>query len=192
MKTLIKIITTFIIAFTSIITNAQTTSNIELLQTLDKTTPTSLKKSNVPGLAIAIIENGNVILKKGYGFSDVKEGIKVDSKTGFNVGSISKMFTAWGIMKLVEDGKLVLDKPVSNYIKTWNVPSSEFDANKITIRNLLQHTAGLSVHGYNGYESKNELTSTTASLLGKTNEQEAVKLIMQPETKWRYSGGGFR
>ena len=191
MKTLIKIIVTTILTFASIFANAQTTSEKELLKTLDETTPVSLTNNNVPGMAIAIIKDGKTIIEKGYGFADVKEGTKINSKTGFNIGSISKMFTAWGIMTLVEDGKLELDTPVSSYLKTWQVPSSEFDANKITIRNLLQHTAGLSVHGYNGYESKEVLTSTSASLSGKTNEQEAVQLIMEPDTKWQYSGGGY-
>lgn len=191
MKTLIKIIATTIIAITSIIASAQTSSASDLLRTLDETTSGSLERNNVPGMAIAILKDGEAIIKKGYGLADVKEGTKINAKTGFNIGSISKMFTAWGIMTLVEQGMLELDVPVSNYIKTWEVPPSAFDANKITIRNLLQHSAGLSVHGYNGYESKNELTSTRASLSGKTNSQEAVQLIMQPDTKWQYSGGGY-
>ena len=178
-------------AITSLIANAQSTSEKALLNTLDETTPTALEQNNVPGLAIAIIKEGEVIIEKSYGYADVSNEIKVSSNTGFNIGSISKMFTAWGVMSLVEKGKLQLDVPVTNYLTKWNFPASEFDMNKITIRNLLQHTAGLSVHGYNGYESKDELTSTVASLNGQTNPDEAVKLIMEPESKWQYSGGGY-
>lgn len=191
MKTLVKFITTIIIAFGSLLTNAQTTSDRELLKSLDELTSTALETNNIPGMAIAVIKDGRTVVERGYGFADKDAGKLVSSSTGFNVGSISKMFTAWGVMKLVEQGRLELDVPVFNYVKTWNIPVSKFDADKITIRNLLQHTAGLSVHGYNGYESKGELTSTRASLSGKTNSEEGVKLIMEPESKWQYSGGGY-
>ena len=188
MKTLITIIT---IALSTLFVNAQTSSEKELLKTLNETTPKALQDNKVPGLALAIIKNGDVIIKKEYGFSDVSENEIVNSKTGFNIGSISKMFTAWGIMKLVEDQKLNLDAPASKYLLNWKLPSSEFDSDKVTIRNLLQHTAGLSVHGYNGYETKDELTSIDASLSGTTNLDEKVELVMEPESKWKYSGGGY-
>lgn len=188
MKTLITIIT---MALSSLFVNAQMTSEKELQKSLDNSIPVALKEHNVPGMAIAIIKNDQVIIKKGYGFSNVSLGTKVDSKTGFNIGSISKMFTAWGIMKMVENGKIDLDTPVSTYITKWKLPTSKFNEDKVTIRNLLQHTAGLSVHGYNGYESKEELTSITKSLSGNSREEEAVTLIMEPESKWQYSGGGY-
>ena len=188
MKILIKII---IIAFVSIMSNAQTTTKNELLNTLDEETASALKRHNVPGMAIAIIKEGKTIIKKGYGFADKKEGLKVNAKTGFNIGSISKMFTAWGIMKLVEQGRVKLDEPFTSYVKSWNLPKSDYNPNEITIRHLLQHTAGLSVHGYNGYESKEKLTSTKESLSGQTNLDEAVELIIEPNSKWQYSGGGY-
>ena len=192
MKTLITIITIITTALSTLSVNAQmASSEKELLTTLDENTPKALKENQVPGLAIAIIENEKVIIKKGYGYADVDGKIAVTSETGFNIGSISKMFTAWGIMKMVEDGKIDLDTPASTYITKWELPASEFDANKVTIRNLLQHTAGLSVHGYNGYESTKELTSITKSLSGTSREEEAVTLIMEPESKWQYSGGGY-
>jgi CubicO group peptidase (beta-lactamase class C family) len=188
MKTLITIIT---MALSTLFVNAQMTSEKELQKSLDKSIPVALKEHNVPGMAIAIIKNDQVIIKKGYGFSDVSLGAKVDTKTGFNIGSISKMFTAWGIMKMVEDGKIDLETPVSNYLTKWKLPTSKFDKDKVTIRNLLQHTAGLSVHGYNGYESREELTSISTSLSGTSRTEEAVTIIMEPESKWQYSGGGY-
>lgn len=188
MKTLITIIT---IAFSTLFVNAQMTTENELQKTLDESTAIALKEHNVPGMAIAVIKNDQVIIKKGYGFSDIKSGEAVSSTTGFNIGSISKMFTAWGIMKLVEEGTLNLDAPASKYLLNWKLPTSEFDSNKVTIRNLLQHTAGLSVHGYNGYEDKDELTSIGESLSGTTNPDEKVELVMEPESKWKYSGGGY-
>ncbi len=170
---------------------AQTTNENNLIATIDKETPVSMQKHKVPGLAIAIIKNGKVILKKGYGFSNVAAQKKVTTKDGFNIGSISKMFTAWGIMKLVETGKVSLDAPISTYLKSWKLPSSSFDTSKITIRNVLNHSAGLTVHGYNGYNSKKEVPTLINSLNGTKNADEKVTLFAAPNTKWKYSGGGY-
>ena len=176
----------------SILTSqGQTTNENNLRASLDKETPAAMQKNNVPGLAIAIIENGKVILKKGYGFSNVATQKRVTTKDGFNIGSISKMFTAWGIMKLVETGKVSLDAPISTYLKSWKLPTSSFDTSKITIRNVLNHAAGLTVHGYNGYNSKKEVPTLINSLSGTKNKDEKVTLFAAPNTKWKYSGGGY-
>ena len=163
----------------------------EFISSLDKEIPIALQKNKVPGLAIAIIENGKVILKKGYGFSNVATQRRVTTKNGFNIGSISKMFTAWGIMKLVETGKLSLDVPINTYLKSWKLPNSSFDVSKVTIRNVLNHSAGLTVHGYNGYNTKEEVPTLINSLNGKKNTDEKVTLFTAPNTKWKYSGGGY-
>jgi len=180
-----------ILGFLPLISVAQKSSNQELIKTLEKETPIALKENNVPGMAIAIIENGKVVFKKGFGFADVANQKEVSSNSGFNIGSISKMFTAWGVMKLVEDRKVKLDDPVSKYLKRWTIPINEFDANKVTIRSLLSHTAGFNVHGYNGYESKKELPTLEECLLGTTSSDNTVSLKTAPESKWDYSGGGY-
>tara|TARA_R110002073_G_scaffold128999_3_gene275127 strand:- start:87230 stop:88318 length:1089 start_codon:yes stop_codon:yes gene_type:complete len=180
-----------VLGFLPIISTAQKNTNQELIEALLKETPAALKAQNVPGAAIAIIKNGSVMFKKGFGFADVTNQKKVSTTSGFNIGSISKMFTAWGIMKLVEDGKVDLDAPVSKYLKRWNLPTSKYNTNKVTIRGLLSHTAGLNVHGYNGHESKKDLTTLTENLSGITNVDEKVNLVREPESKWDYSGGGY-
>ena len=71
--------------------------------------------------------------------------------TLFQAGSISKSLTAWGILHLVDEGRLLLDDPVGKYLTKWKLPNSEFNNNEVTIRRLLSHTAGLSAHkGYLG------------------------------------------
>lgn len=158
---------------------------------LDQKIPQLLTDFIVPGTAIAIIENGEVILQKSYGLSNVATGTKVTPTTGFNIGSISKTFTAWGVMKLVQEGKLDLDAPAEKYLTRWHLPESEFDVDKVTIRRLLSHTAGLSLHGYPGWSSKEELPTLEASLNGKNNGPGRVEIFMEPGTKWKYSGGGY-
>ena len=66
--------------------------------------------------------------------------------TLFQAGSISKSLTAWGILHLVDEGRLLLDDPVGKYLTKWKLPNSEFNNNEVTIRRLLSHTAGLSAH----------------------------------------------
>ena len=173
------------------ITTAQSQTQEEFISSINKEIPIALEKNNVPGLALAIIENGKVILKNGYGFANVALQKKVTTKDGFNIGSISKMFTAWGIMKLVEQRKVDLDAPVSNYLKSWSIPNSEYNDSKVTVRRVLNHSAGLTVHGYNGYKTKNEVPSLITSLNGGKSENEKVTLFVEPGTKWKYSGGGY-
>ncbi|MFZ1330772.1 MAG: serine hydrolase [Flavobacteriales bacterium] len=166
-------------------------SNAQFIAELDKKVPAYLEEFIVPGAAIAIIQNGKVILQKGYGIANVEKQLKVTDRTGFNIASISKTISAWGVMKLVEQGKLELDAPADTYLTRWHLPGSEFDANGVTIRRLLSHTAGLSLHGYPGWATTDTLPTIEESLSGKTNGAGEVKLIMEPGTRWKYSGGGY-
>lgn len=163
----------------------------QFLETIDKKIPQLLNDFSIPGAAVAIIENGEIILQKGYGFSDKEKGLKVDTKTGFNIGSISKTVAAWGIMKLVFEGKIDLDAPAEKYLSRWHLPESEYESDGVTIRRMLSHTAGLSLHGYPGWSPKDTLPTIEESLNGKNNGPGRVEIIMEPGTKWKYSGGGF-
>ena len=174
-----------------VILQAQTNTEKEFITNLNKEIPLALEKNKVPGMALAIIKNGKVIVKNGYGFANVALKKKVTTKDGFNIGSISKMFTAWGIMKLVEQGKISLDAPIGTYLRSWKIPNSQFNINEVTIRRLLNHSAGLTVHGYNGYNDKKDVPTLIHSLNGTKNENEKVTLFAEPNTKWKYSGGGY-
>ena len=163
----------------------------QFVSELDQKIPQLLNDFIVPGTAIAIIENGEIILQKGYGYSNFDKGIKVTNTTGFNIGSISKTVAAWGVMKLVQEGEIDLDTPAEKYLSRWHLPKSEFDSGKVTIRRLLSHTAGLSLHGYPGWSPEDDLPTIEESLDGKNNGPGRVEMIMEPGTKWKYSGGGF-
>ena len=163
----------------------------EFLQDIDEQIPQLLSDFNVPGAALCIIHDGKVVLQKGYGLSNVSEGTEVSTTTGFNIGSISKTVSAWGIMKLVEEGKIGLDDPAEKYLSRWKLPESEFDPDGVTIRRLLSHTAGLSLHGYPGWSPNDTLPTIEESLNGKNNGPGRVEIIMEPGTQWKYSGGGY-
>ena len=109
----------------------------------------------------------------------------------FNIESISKTVTSWVVMKLVQDGKINLDAPAEKYLTRWHLPESKFNSNEVTIRRLLSHTAGLSLHGYPGWTPNDSLPTIEESLKGKTNGSGRVEIITKPGAKYQYSGGGY-
>jgi CubicO group peptidase (beta-lactamase class C family) len=148
------------------------------------------EEHRVPGLALALVRDGELAWTLGCGWADVAEEREVDGdETVFNIGSISKTIAAWGLMKLVEQGKLALDEPVVT--RRWKLPESEFDARGVTLRRLLSHTAGLTLHGYPGFWPPQGTPAVEASLAGDTNGAGDVRLWTEPGTQWKYSGGGY-
>lgn len=166
----------------------------QLVEALDKEVPERMKAKHVPGMAMAVFDQGEIIYSQGFGLADVMKQRPVTEETGFNIGSISKMFTAWGVMKLVETGKIDLDSPVESYLSRWHLPDSEFDKSRVTVRALLSHTGGISVHGYPGFRPEQKLPSLEKSLDGENGEvraDEPVEVVLEPQTKFQYSGGGY-
>jgi CubicO group peptidase (beta-lactamase class C family) len=145
----------------------------------------------VGNFAMAIVNDGIVETEKFY-----SAGKNVDRNTVFQVASLSKWVSAFGIMKLVEDGKLDLDAPVSTYLTRWQLPSSSFDNNKVTVRRLLSHTAGLTDGlGYSGFEPGAPIQSIEGSLTKALDADEgvsgSVQVGMDPGSEFKYSGGGY-
>ena len=119
---------------------------------VDRTIEEQMKRRGIPGLSLAIIQDGKIVKAKGYGFADRDKKTPVTASTLFQAGSISKSVAALGALHLVEEGKLSLDEDVNHRLKTWKVPENSFTREKkVTLRRLLSHTAGLTVHGFPGY-----------------------------------------
>jgi CubicO group peptidase (beta-lactamase class C family) len=143
----------------------------------------------VPGVGVGVVRNGKLVRAFGAGFTERGGEVEVTGDTIFSVGSISKTVAAWGFMELVEEGKLTLDAPVVT--KRWMPVASEFDVRGVTLRRLMSHTAGLSLHGYPGFwPGERELPTLEASLGGDTNGSGDVHLEAAPGSRWKYSGGG--
>jgi CubicO group peptidase (beta-lactamase class C family) len=158
---------------------------------LDSLVPALLGELATPGAAVALFRDGKVVLAKGYGWANKEKRQPVTRETLFNIGSISKTHAAWGLMKLVQDGKIDLDAPVERYLKRWHLPASGFNHDSVTLRRLLSHTAGLRLHGYPGWNPDQPLPTIEESLNGKTNGSGDVRVVMPPGSKWQYSGGGY-
>ncbi|WP_158542201.1 serine hydrolase domain-containing protein [Pedobacter chinensis] len=146
----------------------------------------------VPSVSIAVIHNGIIEWAKAYGYADIEHKTVADTNTIYQVASISKSVNALGIMKLVEQNKLSLSKDIREYLKTWKFPDNELSYGKtITLKNLLSHTAGLSVRGFVGYPTSDLIPSINQILNGeKPANNEPVKPIYSPGSHYQYSGGG--
>ena len=104
--------------------------------------PDRMREADIPGLAIALIRDNKIVWTDGFGVTNRLTNKPVSSKTVFEVASISKVVTAYIALRLVEKGKLSLDKPVKIYLKkAWLSPTKYTD--KITLRHLLSHSSGL-------------------------------------------------
>lgn len=164
---------------------------------LDERMPALLLKYRVPGAVVSCITNGEVAWTKTFGRANLKTGAPMQPEMVFNHGSNGKMLTAWGIMRLVEQGKVELDAPANRYLKRWQIRSSQFDPDGVTIRRMLTHTAGLSVHGFSDYDQRRRLPALVEILEGKNqielfgSANGPVFIKWQPGSKYRYSGGGF-
>lgn len=154
-------------------------------------TPTYLAELSVPGAAVAIIEEGRVVMARGFGIADLARKKPVTDATLFNIGSTSKSISAWGAMRLVDEGKIGLDDPVERRLTRWHLPPSPFQSDGVTLRRVLSHTAGLSVSGYRGWGPDDQIPSLERSLSGDDNGAGAVSITSAPGSGWAYSGGGY-
>jgi CubicO group peptidase (beta-lactamase class C family) len=158
---------------------------------LDDLVPALLGRYGVPGASVALVSGGAVVWERGYGLADTATRRPVAPDTLFQVASISKVLTAWGVMRLVEAGKLELDAPVERYLTRWRLPPSAYDPAGVTVRRLLSHSAGLSLHGYPGRDPGTALPAIEASLSGDNGGSGPVALTLPPGAQFSYSGGGY-
>jgi CubicO group peptidase (beta-lactamase class C family) len=146
----------------------------------------------VPGLSVAVIDNYKIVWAKGFGVTEPGGANPVTTRTLFQAGSISKPVAAAGALWLVEHGKLLLDEDVNQKLKTWKVPENEFTvAQKVTLRRLMSHSAGLTVHGFPGYAVGEPVPTLVEIFNGEKPANTApIRVDFVPGTKMRYSGGG--
>lgn len=181
----------FAIVLANFVIAKENTDVSELIKRLDDGIPKILDKHKAPGVALVFVNGNRIVEFRSYGFANVAAEAEITERTMFNVGSISKLVTAWGAMQLVSQGKVDLDAPINQYLKRWHIPNSEFNEKKVTLRNILSHTSGLSLGPYVGWDSPEQLSSIVDSLNGDNNGAGPVELIHAPDTKWSYSGGGY-
>ena len=135
-----------------------------------------MQAQQIPGVALAVISNGEIVLARGYGLANVEHQAPVKPETIFQSGSMGKQFTATAVMMLVEDGKISLDDKLTKYFtdapETWN---------KITVRHLLTHTSGMTDYPRD-FDLRRDYTEDELVKRIKT-----IPLAFEPGEKWSYS-----
>jgi CubicO group peptidase (beta-lactamase class C family) len=147
---------------------------------VDEYIKAEMQKQRIPGLSLAVIKDGQIILAKGYGLANVEHQVAVKPETIFQSGSVGKQFTATAVMMLVEEGKIGLNDRINKYFT--DAPESWKD---ITVRHLLTHTAGTTDYpkdfDFRRDYTEDELLKRAAS----------IPLNFRPGEKWSYSNLGY-
>lgn len=148
---------------------------------------------HVNGVSIAVVKDHKIEWARGYGWADTATQRPVTSETLFQAASISKSINGIGILKLVEEKQVNLDSDINDYLNKWKFPYDSLSkGKKITLANLLSHTAGLNVSGFPGYEKEDNIPALGFILDGKKPANTpAVRSVFEPGLKFQYSGGGI-
>jgi CubicO group peptidase (beta-lactamase class C family) len=152
-----------------------------------------MKHYHVPGVSIAVIEDGRLAWEQGYGTFREGGQDSVLETTLFQAASIGKVVTAFTVLILADRRILDLDENVNRILKSWQLSENRLTREEpVTIRRILSHTAGVTVHGFNGYTLGQSLPSLTEILDGVGPANNApIGVDLLPGTRFRYSGGGY-
>jgi CubicO group peptidase (beta-lactamase class C family) len=152
-----------------------------------------MEQHRVPGVSVAVVHDGRIDWAKGYGVREHGKPEGVDTSTLFQAASISKPVSAVVALRMVERNELGLDEDVNRKLKSWTVPENEFTNRRpVTLRGLLSHSAGLTMHGVPEFAADAELPTLVEILNGEfPAASEPVRLFAEPGTMYRYSGGGY-
>jgi CubicO group peptidase (beta-lactamase class C family) len=176
----------------ALITHTTALSAQQVEQSLLRFVPNRMAHYHIPGLSLACIHDGTVEWTRAFGITRVG-GEPVTPETLFQASSISMPVTALAVLRLVEQGKLNLDVDVNQYLRNWKLPTNRFtEQKKVTLRELLSHTAGATVHGFEGYAAGKKVPTLVQVLNGESPANSApVTIDFVPGTKFRYAGGNY-
>jgi CubicO group peptidase (beta-lactamase class C family) len=147
--------------------------------------------------ALVLVQGGTIAGEHGFGVANAETQAPVKpDQTLYLMASVSKAVTAWGVMKLVEEGKLGLDEPVMRHLKRWRFPGSEAYRDKVTARHLLSHTSGIDDgFGFSGFVPGEPLQTLEESLThpkdANMGESHGVTVGREPGTAMSYSSAGY-
>jgi len=148
----------------------------------------------VPGVSVAVIDNGKIVWSRAYGVISADGKAPVTTATRFQAASISKPVAATAALSLVQQGVLALDTDINSTLKSWKLPASAFTADQpVTLRALLSHTGGTTIHGFPGYAQGVPVATNIQVLNGTAPANtKAVVSEAKPGERWKYSGGGYQ
>jgi len=172
----------FLLIVLSALTSASASARGIDFAVLDATISDQMDKHGLPGVALAVIENDEIIYAKGYGSAG--DGLPMTSRTQMLIGSQSKSFTALAIAQLAEQGKLDLSAPVQTYVPWFRV-ADEAASSSITLNHLLHHTSGLSDSGFS------VILSPKTTLEQAVRSLERAQLTAPVGSKHQYFNLGY-
>ena len=147
-----------------------------------------MKRLNVPGVSVAVIQDGKVAWTRGYGVAWTG-GPAITPQTLFQAASISKPVASMAALRMVEQGKLDLDAGIDGALSSWKLPQG---AGTPSVRQLLSHTAGMSVSGFPGYAAGKTVPTLPQVLDGAgPANTKPIRVEAAPGSAFRYSGGGY-
>jgi CubicO group peptidase (beta-lactamase class C family) len=148
---------------------------------IDNCVQSQMRRQHIPGLSLAVVKEGKVVVAKGYGLANVEHNVAAKPETVYQSGSIGKQFTATAVMLLVGEGKLRLDDKIKKYLdgtpQAWET---------ITVRHLLTHTSGIKNYGPEDLNYRQDYSEK--QLLQKV---VSLPLDFSPGEKWSYSNTGY-
>lgn len=165
---------------------------IEKIESAQLNVQKLMEAYKVPGLSFAIIDDFKIVSAQGLGVTEAGGTTPVTARTLFQAGSISKPVATMGALSLIEQGRLSLDDDVNRKLKSWKVPDNLVTKDqKVTLRRIMSHSAGLTVHGFPGY-AVDQPQPTLVQILNGTKPANTapVRVDFLPGSRWRYSGGG--
>lgn len=154
----------------------------------------ALARHRVPGCSVAVVSGGRVDWEQGYGVTEAgaTRPVPVGTDTIFQACSISKAVAAIAVHRLVQAGRLDLDEDINAYLTSWQLPANGDWRARVTLRQLLSHTAGLTYCWYPGYSRGTPLPTTLQTLLGAPPANTPpVRATALPGTQFRYSGSHY-
>ncbi len=159
---------------------AQNTLDPDISKAIDSYVNEQLSENSIPSVSLAVIQDGKVVYAKGYGYANLEHEVLATPETVYQLASVSKQFTAAGVMLLVEDGKIDLDESIKTYL-----PDAPESWQNITVRQILNHTAGLGDYGadFDYLQPKTE-----EEMLNTIYQSE---LMFEPGSRFSYSNFGY-
>src|SRR6266571_9331436 len=166
--------------------DAEASSKYEAaVRTLTPFIQKQVTEKRLPALSIALVDDQEIVWAKGFGFANPKDKVPATADTVHRVGSVSKLFTDIAVMQLVEQGKLDLDAPVTQYLPDFK-PNNPFHK-PITLRQLMTHRSGLVREPPVG----NYFDDRNSSLVDMVRSLNRTTLIYEPESRIKYSNAGI-
>jgi len=151
------------------------------LPRVDRFVGEQMQEQRVPGISLAIVKDGSLVVAKGYGESNVEHHVPVTAETIFQSGSVGKQFTAAAVMLMVEEGRLALEDPITKYL-----PDAPASWKPIRVRHLLTHTSGIPDYAVDSFDYRHDATEEEL-----TRMMYALTPQFEPGAKWEYSNTGY-